>query len=73
VDSNTSPVAISLEDSMAMLFGLPKKFTKESLPQQNQVKIECREEPVKTLAAISFGGWANDAKTETYQEKLKTC
>ena len=60
----TSPVAMSLQDSMTMMFMVPKKFNKETLPQPNQSQIEFREEPAKTVAAISFSGWANDEKIE---------
>lgn len=67
----TSPVAISLEDSMTVMFMVPKKMKKEALPQPNQKQIEFREEPAKTVAAITFGGWANYKKIETYKEKLK--
>jgi len=67
----TSPVAMSLEDSMTVMFLVPKKFNKETLPQPNQDQIEFREEPAKTVAAITFGGWANDKKIEKYKEKLK--
>jgi hypothetical protein len=68
--SMTSPVAMSLEDSMTMMFLVPKKFKKETLPQPSQSQIEFREEPAKTVAAISFGGWASDKKIEKYKEKL---
>lgn len=68
----TSPVAISLEDSMTVMFLVPKKFKKETLPQPSQSQIEFREEPAKTVAAITFGGWANDEKIAKYKEKLKT-
>jgi len=67
----TSPVAMSLEDSMTMMFMVPKKFNKETLHQPNQSAIEFREEPAKTVAAITFGGWADDAKIEKYKAKLK--
>jgi hypothetical protein len=67
----TSPVAMSLEDSMTVMFLVPKKFNKESLPGPNQSQIKFRDEPAKTVAAISFGGWANDDKIEKYKEKLK--
>ena len=66
----TSPVAMSLEDSVTMMFMVPKKFDKESLPQPNQSEIEFREEPAKTVSAITFGGWANDEKIENYKQKL---
>jgi len=67
----TSPVAMSLEDSTTMMFMVPKKFKKETLPQPNQSQIEFREEPSKTLAAITFGGWADDAKIAKYKALLK--
>jgi len=66
----TSPVSMSLEDTTRMMFMVPKKFSKETLPQPNQSKIEFREEPAKTVAAISFGGWANDKKIEQYKKQL---
>ena len=69
--SMTSPVIMSLEDSITMMFMAPKKFRKESLPQPNQSQIKFKKEPSKTIAAISFGGWANDKKIEMYKEKLK--
>lgn len=66
----TSPVAMSLEDSMTMMFMVPKKFKKEALPQPNQSQIQFREEPAKTVAAITFGGWATDEKIEEFKQKL---
>jgi len=68
----TSPVTMSLKDSMTMMFLVPKKFNKENLPRPNQSQIEFHEEPAKTVAAISFGGWANDKKIEKYKKLLKT-
>lgn len=67
----TSPVVMSLEDSMTMMFMLPKENKKETLPQPNQPQIEFREEPAKTVAAITFGGWANDEKIEKYKAQLQ--
>ena len=69
--SMTSPVTMSLEDSMTMMFMVPKKFDKETLPQPNQSQIVFTEEPAKTVAAITFKGWANDEKIETYKQQLK--
>lgn len=67
----TSPVTMSLEDTMTMMFMVPKKTKKEMLPQPKQSQIAFREEPAKTVAAIAFGGWANDEKIEKYKEQLK--
>ena len=69
--SMTSPVSMSLEDSTTMMFMVPKKLNKEMLPKPIQSGIEFKEEPAKTLAAITFGGWANDAKIEKYKNELK--
>lgn len=69
--SMTSPVSMSLEDSTTMMFMVPKKLNKETLPKPEQSGIEFKEEPPKLLAAISFGGWANDAKIEKYKNELK--
>ncbi len=67
----TSPIAMTIEDSVTMMFMVPKKFKKEMLPQPNQLQIEFKEEPAKTVAAIVFDGWANDEKIKKYKEKLK--
>ena len=69
--SMTSPVSMSLDDSTTMMFMVPKKLNKDMLPKPNQPGIEFKEEPAKTLAAIKFCGWANDAKIENYKYKLK--
>jgi len=69
--SMTSPVSMSLEDSTTMMFMVPKKLNKETLPKPEQSGIEFKEEPAKLLAAISFGGCANDAKIEKYKQELK--
>jgi hypothetical protein len=67
----TAPVSMSLEDSMTMMFMVPKKFKKDMLPKPNQTGIEFTQEPAKMLAAITFSGWANDIKIEKYKQKLK--
>jgi hypothetical protein len=66
----TSPVSMSLGDSMTMMFMVPKKLNKDMLPRPNQSGIEFKEEPAKLLAAIRFSGWANDSKIEKYKQKL---
>ena len=67
----TSPVSMSLEDTMTMMFMVPKKFNKDMLPKPNQTGIEFTQEPAKILAAITFSGWANDIKIEKYKQDLK--
>lgn len=67
----TTPVSMSLDDSMTMMFMVPKKFNKDMLPKPNQPVIEFKEEPAKLLAAITFKGWADDTKIEKYKQELK--
>ncbi|HUH75324.1 MAG TPA: heme-binding protein [Chitinophagales bacterium] len=67
----TSPVAMSLEESMTVMFMVPKKFNKETLPQPNESQIEFKEEPAKIVAAITFDGWASDERIEAYKQQLK--
>lgn len=69
--SMTSPVTMKLEDSMTVMFMVPKKIKKEMLPKPNKPLIEFIEEPKKTVAVISFSGWANEKKIEKYKQKLK--
>jgi hypothetical protein len=66
----TSPVAMSLDDSMTMMFMVPRKMTPEMLPKPNDEEIQFRQEPQKTVAAISFGGWASDKKIQKYKKRL---
>jgi hypothetical protein len=66
----TSPVSMTLEDSMTMMFMVPKKYNIESLPKPTQSNIEIKKIESKKMAAITFGGWANDKKINLYKSKL---
>lgn len=66
----TSPVAMGLEDSMTMMFMVPNDLDKTKLPKPDNAEIEFKEEPVKIVAAITFGGWANTEKIEKYKQML---
>lgn len=66
----TSPVNMTLGDSMEVSFMVPEKYKKEDLPKPNQEGIKFKEEPKKRVAAITFGGWANNKKIEEYKKKL---
>ena len=65
----TSPVAMSLDDSMTMMFMVPKD-SENKLPKPNDNQIHFKEEPAKTVAAITFGGWANQEKIDQYKKQL---
>jgi hypothetical protein len=54
---------------MTMMFMVPEK-NKESLPEPNSKQIKFQEEPAKTVAAITFGGWADQKKINRYKTEL---
>ena len=66
----TSPVSMTLQDSITMMFMVPNEYTEESLPKPSQSIIKIENIESKKMAAISFGGWANDKKIELYKSKL---
>jgi hypothetical protein len=68
--SMTSPVALSLDEEMTIMFLVPKKFTKETLPKPENSDIQFIEVPEKIMAAITFGGWASAIKIEKYRLQL---
>ena len=66
----TSPVAMSLDDTMTMMFMVPRDLKKEDLPKPNNGEINFEEVPAKKVAAIQFSGWASSSKIEKYKQKL---
>ena len=66
----TSPVSMSLQDSMTMMFMVPKQYKKDELPKPDRIEIQFHEQPERKMAAIRFGGWANDEKIEKYKQLL---
>ncbi len=66
----TTPVAMTLDDSMTMMFMVPKEWKKEDLPTPNSADIAFKEVPAKKVAAIRFSGWANNERLAEYKDKL---
>ena len=60
------------DSSTTMLFLVPKKYTRDNLPVPNDSSIEFKDIPEKKVAAISFGGWANDLKIAAFKKNLIT-
>ena len=67
----TSPVTMTMEDSVTMKFKIPDGMELETMPQPNNPNVRFSAEPEKTVAAITFGGWATDARIEEYTQKLR--
>jgi hypothetical protein len=66
----TTPVRMEIGDSSKMSFMVPKEYSLENLPKPNNNKIYFEKDSEKIMAAISFGGWANDEKIKTHQDQL---
>jgi len=66
----TSPVAMELDSNTKMMFLVPSTYSEEDLPKPNNENIKFERRDSKMMAAIRFGGWANDAKIDEYEQKL---
>lgn len=68
----TSPVAMRQDQGLEMEFMMPSKYSLESLPAPSRQDIEFYEKPEMVMAAISFKGWASDAKIAEMTAILRT-
>jgi nitrogenase subunit NifH len=59
-------------DSMTVMFMVPKKSLIKKRFKAKRIADRISTRTSKTVAAITFGGWADDTKIEKYKEKLKT-
>ena len=66
----TSPVVMGLENNHTMMFMIPKNMKLDEMPKPNSTQIEFVELPNRKLAAITFGGYANDASIELHKQEL---
>lgn len=66
----TSPVAMTLEDNMRVMFMIPHSLERGDMPLPNEKSIDFVREPEKLLAVLNFGGWANDRKIAKYKAQL---
>ncbi len=67
----TSPVVIKLHNNREMLFRMPKKYNKKSLPQpeNNDIKIILSKKVIK--ATIQYSGYTNEQKELKMVNQLK--
>ena len=66
----TSPVAMQMDSTTKMMFMVPSNISQENLPKPNNPNIKFELHGPKIMAAIRFGGWANDDKIAKYQAIL---
>ncbi len=68
----TSPVHMDINDSLSsMSFVMPENYTKDTLPKPNDSSINIQTTAAEYVAAIRFGGYANDEEIKKYASKLQ--
>lgn len=68
----TTPVT-SLEDESGnhtITFGMPSKYTMETLPKPVTDFVTIEEVPEKTYAVLRFSGWVSDEKIQKKKDEL---
>ena len=69
----TSPVHMDINNSeSSMSFVMPSNYTKDNLPKPNDSSITIETTPKEYVAAIKFGGFANDEEIKKYAAKLES-
>jgi len=69
----TSPVHLDINDSLStMSFVMPAIYNKDNLSPPNDSSIHIHSTSEEYVAAIQFGGYANDEKIKKYTAKLET-
>ncbi len=67
----TSPVIIRLFNNNEMLFRIPEKYTKESVPKPNNKNVKLIETNYVQKAVIQYSGYSNEAKEKKKIKELK--
>lgn len=68
----TSPVHMDINNSLSsMSFVMPANYNKDNLPIPNDSSITIKTTSPEYVAAIRFGGYANDGEIKIYAAKLE--
>ena len=69
----TSPVHMDITDSgSSMSFVMPAEYTIDNLPKPNDSSVKIKTIAEEYVAAIQFGGYANDGDIKKYASKLES-
>ena len=66
----TSPVVMEMESDVTMKFLVPAQYTMDELPKPKNAEVRFATEQERTVAAITFGGFANDEKIVAQKDEL---
>lgn len=67
----TAPVQQSMAGQPEMAFMMPAEYGLEDLPDPDDQRVEFRQAPAYTAAAIRFSGWSSLEKAETNWQILR--
>ena len=66
----TSPVVMEMDSDVTMKFLVPAQYSMDQLPKPSNAEVRFATEKERTVAAITFGGFANDEKIVKYKDEL---
>ena len=66
----TSPVEIEMDSLVTMKFMLPAEHDPADLPRPDNAEVRFKTEAERTMAAITFGGFATDERILAHKEQL---
>jgi hypothetical protein len=68
----TTPVHMDINDEgSSMSFVMPSAYDINNLPRPNDANVKLHQTPGEYVAAIAFGGFANDASIKRYATELE--
>lgn len=66
----TSPVVMEMDSDVTMKFLVPAQYQMDELPKPKNAEVRFATEKERTVAAITFGGFANDEKILAQKDEL---
>jgi hypothetical protein len=68
----TAPVQETLgETSTEMAFTMPGQYTLQDLPRPDDSRVELRNVPARTVAVVTFSGWATRSRVDHFEQELR--
>ena len=66
----TSPVVMNMDSDVTMKFLVPAEYSMDQLPKPDNAEVRFATEKERTMAAITFGGFANDETIKQHKDEL---
>ncbi|MGV9013078.1 MAG: SOUL family heme-binding protein [Flavobacteriales bacterium] len=66
----TSPVVMNMDSDVTMKFLVPAEYSMDQLPKPDNAEVCFATEKERTMAAITFGGFANDETIKQHKDEL---